>query len=122
METVSWKWVWKVKAPQKVRSLLWFAFQNRLQTHVFRHRIGLSSSDRCSRCGDGAKTVVHVLRDCSWARAVWAAVLPESIRVSFFHGDIIQWVHTNLFDWAMPFLELDWYWKFVVGICVIWVR
>ena len=46
----SWKWVWKVKAPQWCIVFLWLALHDRLLTNVNRVKRGLTVNPFCPLC------------------------------------------------------------------------
>lgn len=53
---------WKIKAPQKLKSIILLSFMNKLHTQDFRFHVGLFSSDICSLSNLTSETVIHVLQ------------------------------------------------------------
>ncbi|CAN1127865.1 Putative ribonuclease H protein At1g65750 [Linum perenne] len=70
---IRWEKVWKWRGPQRIILFLWLALQDRLLTNVERGRRHLTADTNCARCGDRAKTVSHVLRNCQVAYETWIA-------------------------------------------------
>ncbi|CAL1355372.1 unnamed protein product [Linum trigynum] len=90
-EHPAWRAVWKIQGPQRTRSFFWLVLHGRLLTNGERQRRHLALSDACRICGSGPETVIHVLRDCSYARHVWSHLLegePDSI---VFQEEVRKW-------------------------------
>ncbi|CAN1845776.1 Putative ribonuclease H protein At1g65750 [Linum perenne] len=69
-----WKAVWKWNGPNRIRHFLWLAVRDKLLTNDVRCRRGLCPDAVCSCCGSGNETILHVLRDCEFARDTWLKV------------------------------------------------
>ena len=71
---VDWRWLWKLKCPEKIKLLLWLVFHNALPTNCLRYQRGLAMSAQCSRSGEEDEDVLHCLRDWSFSSAVWRSI------------------------------------------------
>jgi hypothetical protein len=72
-ETVLWKAVWTIKAPEKMKVVLWRIIHDCLPTGqqlVHRH---IPADDCCLFCGQ-LERVEHLFLLCPYARAVWEEV------------------------------------------------
>ena len=47
---LSWKWVWRIKAPKKVKHLLWLCLHEALPTNMLQCHHGMSQNPGCMRC------------------------------------------------------------------------
>ncbi|CAL1401621.1 unnamed protein product [Linum trigynum] len=87
----AWKAAWKVDGPQRVKPFFWLVLHNRLLSNAERRWRHFATADGCTVCGGRPETNSHVLRECSYARAVWAEVLSDEPDV-FFNTSIDHWV------------------------------
>ncbi|CAL1382609.1 unnamed protein product [Linum trigynum] len=67
-----WKIAWQVEGIQRTRTFFELAMHQRLLTNVERCRRHLALMDACRICGGGPETILHIIRDCPYARAVWS--------------------------------------------------
>lgn len=65
-----WAWLWKVKGPEKMKTLLWLAWWGRMHTRRVRARRGLADNDLCHLCLNESEDDAHVRCDCNWAKEV----------------------------------------------------
>ncbi|CAL1381562.1 unnamed protein product [Linum trigynum] len=93
-----WKKVWRVAGPQRTRTFFWLVLHNKLLINGERRRRHLAQVDDCQICGGGPETTMHVLRDCSYARAVWSEVLQDEPDCDFFMEDSVKWALHYLAD------------------------
>lgn len=66
-----WKVLWKMRAPNKIRSFWWRVCRNSLASreNLFRRRC--ASSNICPVCESKPETIEHLLFDCEWAKTIW---------------------------------------------------
>ncbi|CAA0808310.1 Polynucleotidyl transferase- ribonuclease H-like superfamily protein [Striga hermonthica] len=114
-EAPLWKSIWRVQAPQRVRTFLWLAAKERLLTNEDRVRRHISGSDLCEECGE-KETVLHVLRDCKCTKSLWKQLIPAGQLDDFFLLPLQQWLRRNLLmaklgtvlDWGSLFAFTLW--------------
>ncbi|PNX79213.1 RNA-directed DNA polymerase (reverse transcriptase) [Trifolium pratense] len=92
-----WCKVWKLKAPERVRTFIWLVMHNKLLTNSLKSVTGLSHA-MCSYCRVVEETTLHVLRDCTLAKEIWGPAVPVASRRNW-----------NAF-WAMA-CYLLWNWR-----------
>ena len=63
-----WQFIWKLKAPQRIRFFLWLVAHGRLMTNTNRVSRGLADDLRCKGCLLKEEDTIHLLRDCKCAR------------------------------------------------------
>ncbi|CAO2822652.1 unnamed protein product [Amaranthus hypochondriacus] len=66
-----WKKLWKLKVPPKVCDFMWRVCWDIIPHGMNLARKGVSEFIHCKRCG-GEESLLHVLRDCPWAKDAWA--------------------------------------------------
>jgi hypothetical protein len=67
----SWKKLWKLAVPPKVRAFWWRVIKNFVP---YRHNLQIRHMEQignCKICGADEETTFHALFECSWARAFW---------------------------------------------------
>lgn len=64
-------WVWKIKAPQKIRVLLWFTVHDSLPTNKLRFKRWLGPSLLYPMCGLEPESILHLFFVCLTATAGW---------------------------------------------------
>jgi len=85
----SWRWISRLKVPQHCKTFLLAILCDRLP-----------ANERCTFCClEG--TVIHVLRDCTRATAIWVQMIPPEVCDEFFS--------TSLHDWMHRFLQKPWF-------------
>lgn len=77
--------------PHKLKFFTWLALRQRLVTNDFRYRRGLADSPICARCGESVETVLHLLRDCQQARALWNSMAVHTLPPFFFTTGLDDW-------------------------------
>lgn len=91
-----WSKIWKLKAPERVKSFLWLAAHERLPTNTHCVKCKVIASDMCSRCGEEAESTLHALRDCFYAKAIWAQLVPQGVLSHFMSIPLRDWIVLNL--------------------------
>ncbi|MED6205429.1 hypothetical protein PIB30_118394 [Stylosanthes scabra] len=110
-EYENWLWIWKLRIPEKIKTLIWLCLHEALPTNVFRFNRGVVSSMLCSRCNLYPETVLHCLRDCPMARPIWDYMqFPTSDMVH--SADIKTWISSGVhLDELVFCATLWWIWR-----------
>jgi len=109
-DDISWNWIWKMKAPEKVKLFFWTASHESFPTKALLHRRGMAFSPSCHRCDDHVEDLLHCLRDFPLAACIWRSLGYNS--TTFF-----QELHTH--SWLKKGLRLSDPHIFVAGIWCI---
>ncbi|CAN1132976.1 Putative ribonuclease H protein At1g65750, partial [Linum perenne] len=107
-----WRQIWNWKGPNKIRHFIWLAAHDRLLTNHARKRRNLTEDTRCHWCLHPDETVIHVLRDCSFAQEVWRAI-------GRGHGTDREW-QEPLEVWLPSNLDRDQKFSFGVTCWFLW--
>jgi hypothetical protein len=95
MEAGSWKLLWKVQVPAKIRMFLWRLSKHSLPTEDVRAHRHMSDSPSCGLCGS-PDSWRHSLVSCTTSRCTWALVddeLAQSL-ISTSEPSAKQWLFT----------------------------
>ncbi|KAJ1378246.1 Ribonuclease H domain [Sesbania bispinosa] len=90
----SFRWIWTMHCPEKIRLLVWFVGQQGIPTNEKRFLCHLIDSPACSRCFAPAENLLHCLRDCPHALEVWSR-LGVGDQTFFTNTDATDWIHLN---------------------------
>jgi len=93
--TISWSWIWKLKAPEKLKLLVWLASHNAVPTLSLLHHRNIAHSAVCARCGEQEETILHCLRDCRFSSGIWLN-LGFTDQTFFSESDAHSWIKRNV--------------------------
>ncbi|KAK4257313.1 hypothetical protein QN277_006916 [Acacia crassicarpa] len=113
------KLLWKWQGAERIRTFMWLAFQNKLPTNEWRSKWS-SSSALCSYCNSQVESLIHILRDCSFARNMWVSLVNPCAYSSFFSAQLRDWFHLNLKNEIGQTDHFSWDLVFGVGIWMLW--
>ncbi|GJN06830.1 hypothetical protein PR202_ga24598 [Eleusine coracana subsp. coracana] len=80
-----YKFVWKCRAPQRVRFFGWLMVQGRIQCKSNLLKNNIVANDNCDVCRATGEDTDHIMFGCSFTRSFWAAIgvsLPPNPSVS----------------------------------------
>ncbi|GAU25543.1 hypothetical protein TSUD_259770 [Trifolium subterraneum] len=109
-----WGRVWKLKAPERVRTFIWLVMHNKLLTNSLKSVMGLSHA-MCSYCRVVEETTLHVLRDCTLAKKIWSHVVPLASR-----SGLQEWICFNLNNFVMGICEGTWNVFWAMACYLLW--
>uniref|UniRef100_A0A7N2LQW7 Reverse transcriptase zinc-binding domain-containing protein n=1 Tax=Quercus lobata TaxID=97700 RepID=A0A7N2LQW7_QUELO len=69
---ITWRKIWKLNVPPKVRTFLWRACSNCLPTRDSLNHRKIQVEATCELCRQEPETVAHSLWKCPFTRNVWA--------------------------------------------------
>ncbi|KAL4282284.1 hypothetical protein GQ457_03G032640 [Hibiscus cannabinus] len=87
----TWKTIWSLQVPQRLRLFAWLAYKQKLMTNSERCRRSIGSQSFCSICNLSEETTLHVLRDCATAKSVWMQLFEPTSVYNFFHSNLQEW-------------------------------
>ncbi|KAG5529761.1 hypothetical protein RHGRI_030220 [Rhododendron griersonianum] len=91
-----WKWFWKLKIPEKLKTFIWTIFHNKLPTNLLRAQRGMSSLDSCPRCNAGPEDINHLFRTCLKAVDTWRATACGQSMRGNLNVPLMDWFGQNL--------------------------
>jgi len=89
---VAWKWIWKLRIPQRIKVFVWLLFHRKLLTNAERFRRHLCSSPSCERCQGEVEDLEHVFRSCPRTKDVWHEVQLSGVSSLVGDESSPQWV------------------------------
>ncbi|KAJ1423485.1 Reverse transcriptase zinc-binding domain [Sesbania bispinosa] len=115
---ISWRWIWRVRAPENVCFMLSLLMHNSLPTRQLLSQRSIIQDDQCPRCGEYIETSLRCLRDCHAIAMLWRCM--SFIDPTFFayisiHGWIEDQVKGNKEILFFPALCWIWRWRYNVA-------
>jgi len=116
--STSWRWIWRMKVPEKFKFLVWLACHEVVPTLALSNHRNMAASPTCSRCGDHDKTVLHCLRDCCYSMMIWKTLGFSSQQ--FFSSPVQLWLQEGASSsTSILFLSgLWWIWRHRNNMCL----
>ena len=112
--------MWKIRAPQRLKSFMWLALNDALLTNRARYRRGLAANDTCALCSRFPKTTLHAIRDCEVVKKAWKSVGNNFIKNSFFQKPLMALIEENLLDEVRSLKGMDWSLIFLTACYLAW--
>lgn len=117
-EDKTWKRIWKLKIPSKIKTFLWLAYHQRLMSNDMRVRQGFAASPYCHNCPGVKEDVSHILRECPKAREVWRKITPCKANQNNWLKPYLAWFRENVnsrstlngtSEWSILFVVVTWW-------------
>ena len=90
---VDLSWIWHGNFPPKMKFFLWLCWFDRLPTNRMLWIRKIRPSPICNLCSLEEENTLHILSECSFAKAVWTLA---EIDPSLLMGDRESWLHKNI--------------------------
>lgn len=79
-----WSTIWQFKGPGRPSFTLWGILHKALPTVEFLWKRHILPQPTCVWCNHATQSIIHLLRDCYFAHAVWLLPLPTDAILEFF--------------------------------------
>ena len=96
-----WKFIWRLKVPNKIRNFTWRACWNILPTKANLFRWKITADNICEVCGNFEETTAHVLWNCHRAKEVWKEISLDTDKVMNRCSEFLDllWYARNVKQW-----------------------
>ncbi|CAL1355748.1 unnamed protein product [Linum trigynum] len=119
-QSKTWKEIWKLEVPERVRCFMWLVAHNRISSNEQRAKRHISVTSGCFRCENQVESTLHILRDCPPAAFVWMRTVPADQHQAFFSMDLDLWLATNLQKTDRYVEDTPWNAFFSIAIWNLW--
>lgn len=92
---------------EKIRVFMQVAFNNRLPINEWGSKWS-STSPLCHYCNTNNEDVLHIFRDCKYARQLWLSLLNPNNIFQFFTVQLCDWMVLNLKNKIGQEMDSDW--------------
>ncbi|KAK7820641.1 putative ribonuclease h protein [Quercus suber] len=89
---------WKVNTLPKIQCFIWKCYLHSLPVKELLVARGIAENGVCEYCGLGSESIIHVLRDCSFAKNFWTNLNNTLCDEDFFRSELCDWLKCNLKD------------------------
>lgn len=98
---------------------MWIATHNKLMTALRRSKWSGASTE-CQRCVGNTETVIHILRDCPFANAIWLELVDNGKILDFFTLEHDNWFNLCLSQNLAKDKDGDWKSIFMITCWFLW--
>lgn len=89
-------WVWKIDLLPKIKAFLWKCCHRSIPVMEVLQERSIGQDANCQICNNGGESILHVLRDCEFAKSMWGKFGLVSNLPDFFSVDLEEWLKKNL--------------------------
>lgn len=116
----AWSSIWKLKVPQRIKTLLWIVFHGRLMANTERCRRRMTTNPCCIFCPEILENQNRLFRDCPKASQIWERYTENSHWKKIHLKTFVDWMNRNLNNKNLDEFDVAWNIKFAVGIWGLW--
>ncbi|KAJ1417605.1 Reverse transcriptase zinc-binding domain [Sesbania bispinosa] len=88
----SWTWIWKAKAPENIKFMIWLICHNSLPTRSTLTQRGLPLDASCPWCNAAEETIAHSLCDCPTSNDIWMGVGLAKYGAASMSTPLLDWL------------------------------
>ena len=111
-------WLWKIDSIPKIQHFIWLGLHSNVPVRKTLADRGITSHTACPICRNHEESIIHLLRDCSFATKFWKDLGTPQIFSNFLHLNLPDWIkhnclcsnqiHANGFSWNIQFPFAIW--------------
>ncbi|CAL1361155.1 unnamed protein product [Linum trigynum] len=116
----TWKAVWRLQVPERVRCFIWLVAQEKISSNEFRTRRHLAQDGACYRCENQLENLDHIFRRCPPAAFLWHRTVPSEDQTEFFSWEWEEWLERNLTSKKTTSSGLSWDSFFSIALWCLW--
>lgn len=115
-----WGTVWKLQAPQRVKSFLWLVLRGSILTNAERYRRHMTEDAACSTRLHPEEDWIHILWNRVEAQSIWSQFVPQHEVANFFTMAKDDWLVQNLSDHWLSQEGYQWSTLFEITCWLLW--
>lgn len=116
------KRIWKLDSLPKVKAFIWKCYLHSIPTKEVLLGRRLANDAQCQLCNNGRESIMHILRDCSFAKVFWDNTVSVSNIQNFFSLDLCDWLTRNLELTSLQEGLVPWNLYFPLDIWNLWIH
>lgn len=93
MET--WQYIWNLSVPEQIHRFIWMVHHKGIKPNKYLSLFNLRNP-LCEDCIGEEVTILHVMRDCRYAKPIWLQMLAIIDINIFFEVNLYDWLEHNL--------------------------
>ena len=88
-------WLWKANTLPRIKTFIWMCAHNCIGVRSCLMRRGVCAEAMCPICQEAEESILHALRDCPWAKAVWNRLGRLEVDQVFWNSELLDWLSRN---------------------------
>ena len=88
-------WIWKLDTLPRIQYFLWKCHFHSIPTKDVLERRGFMGDLQCQVFNTKLESIIHVLRDCPFAKCFWENIQAASLIPNFYNMDLCSWLKVN---------------------------
>ena len=88
-------WIWKANTLPRIKTFLWMCTHNSIGVRSCLMRRGVCEEVMCPICQEVEESILHALRDCPWAKAIWNHLGRVEVDQDFWSSELPDWLSRN---------------------------
>ena len=116
------KRIWRLDSLPKVKAFIWKCYLHSIPTKEVLLGRRLANDAQCQMCNNGRESIMHILRDCSFAKVFWDNTVSVSNIQNFFSLDLCDWLTRNLELTSLQEGLVPWNLYFPLDIWNLWIH
>ncbi|KAL0005366.1 hypothetical protein SO802_012927 [Lithocarpus litseifolius] len=116
------EWVWKVDSMPRIICFLWKLCHRSIPVKEVLYGRGITQDAQCCVCNNERESIIHAIRDCSFAKSVWDNFSTASDIPGFYNLDLCPWLKINLNFQSLRSDLMPWKVLFSFVVWNLWVH
>ena len=115
-------WIWKLDSLPKIQHFLWKCLWQSIPTKEVLASCGYIRDVICQLCNGERESIIHLLRDCPYAKAFWESPRAPNFVQNFFSLDLQTWLKINAGNKSIWHEFLPWNIFFAFAVWNLWTH
>ena len=89
-------WIWKMDSMSKIKMFIWKCFLLGIPVGEVLQERGIIQDAQCRVCKNKKESILHALRDCTFAKLTWEKLGISNSGRGFSSGNLGDWLEKSL--------------------------
>ena len=108
------QWIWKLDMLPKIVNFLWLIIHNSMPVRDVLASRGIDCERKCPLCKNHNESIIHVLRECVFARDFWHKIRAPVALIGSFNNDLLDWLRVNCLSRVTHHSNTPWSYIFLL--------
>ena len=115
-------WIWKMDSMSKIKMFIWKCFLLSIPVGEVLQERGIIQDAQCRVCKNKKESILHALRDCTFAKLTWEKLGISNSGRGFSSGNLGDWLEKNTSINAFKFASIPWHILFPFAVWKLWMH
>ena len=88
-------WLWKIDTIPKIQHFIWLCLYSSVPVRKTLANRGITCHTACPLCQNHEESIIHLLKDCSFAIKFWRELGTPQAFSNFLHLNLLDWIKQN---------------------------